>query len=763
MAEKPKAAEVELNLLMVEDSEDDADLLVRQLERGGYHLDRARVDNAADLRSALASKPWDLIVSDYNMPGFTGVDALAIVRGTGNETPFIFVSGTMGEDTAVAALKAGAQDYLIKGKTGRLLPAIERELREARARRERSVLEAEQRAMEERYRQVLTLAADGIVVADGDLRIAIFNRGAERIFGYAASDVIGRPIDMLWPAETSDVNGRRIAELLAAPMKAGVAASEFTARRANGEAFSAEATVSRLDENGRSTVTMILRDVGERRRAEKKLRQLSRAVEQSANFVIIANAESVIEYVNPGFEEATGYVAAEVVGRRPFFWKLAPPVVDEVWAGALAGNDWHGEFDNVRKDGTLLSVSATVSPVTDEDGRISHVIAIEEDITRRREVEAQLRQAQKMEAVGNLTGGMAHDFNNLLAVVIGNLDILCGRREDDPDVQELVKEALDAAVRGADLTRRLLAFARRQPLQPQEVDLNELIGGTVKLLRRMLDADVEISLDLAPDVWSVVVDPAQLAASVTNLATNARDAMPKGGRLSISTANRVVDAEHPTVKPGKYVVITVSDSGIGIPAEVIAHIFEPFFTTKETGKGSGLGLSMVYGFMSQSCGHITVDSEPRAGTTFRLFLPRGQSTSAEKTVVSSDPEDLHGHGKTVLVVEDVALLRRVVVRQLDELGYRPVEADSVAGAVAILERQPIDILFSDVIVGSGATGFDLGRVVNSRWPTTRVLFTSGFPQARLNAGSGPPPNARILNKPYRKNDLAKALAEAQSC
>ncbi|MEJ0097136.1 MAG: ATP-binding protein [Bauldia sp.] len=279
----------------------------------------------------------------------------------------------------------------------------------------------------------------------------------------------------------------------------------------------------------------------------------------------------------------------DVVGRKPFFWKLAPQVVDEIWAAALAGLDWHGEFDNIRKDGTLLSVSATVSPVADEDGRISHVIAIEEDITRRREVEAQLRQAQKMEAVGNLTGGMAHDFNNLLAVVIGNLDILCGRREQDPDVQELAREALDAAVHGADLTRRLLAFARRQPLQPQQVDPNELITGTVKLLRRMLDAGIEIPLALAPEVWSVVVDPAQLAASITNLATNARDAMPGGGRLAIATANAVVDAGYaaaqPSVKPGEYVVITVSDSGSGIPPEAMAHIFEPFFTTKEQGKG----------------------------------------------------------------------------------------------------------------------------------------------------------------------------------
>ncbi|MEX0853168.1 MAG: MASE4 domain-containing protein, partial [Bauldia sp.] len=275
---------------------------------------------------------------------------------------------------------------------------------------------------------------------------------------------------------------------------------------------------------------------------------------------------------------------------------------------------------------------------------------VRDSLARQERTEAQLRQAQKMEAIGNLTGGMAHDFNNLLAVIIGNLDILCGRKKDDPDVQELAGEALDAATHGADLTRRLLAFARRQPLKPQRVVLNDLITDLTKLLGRTLGEDIEISLDLAPGVWPVTVDPAQLEAALTNLATNARDAMPNGGSLIIVTGNRNLDADyaaqHPEVVAGDYAAIEVSDTGEGMTAETAARIFEPFFTTKETGKGTGLGLSMVYGFIKQSGGHINVYSEQGIGTTFRLYLPRVAATVAEG-VQPAATQDSRGKGETV--------------------------------------------------------------------------------------------------------------------
>jgi signal transduction histidine kinase/CheY-like chemotaxis protein len=383
--------------------------------------------------------------------------------------------------------------------------------------------------------------------------------------------------------------------------------------------------------------------------------------------------------------------------------------------------------------------------------------ALKTEITEREQTEARLVQAQKMEAIGNLTGGMAHDFNNLLGVIIGNLDILLETRKDDPEVNELGREAVDAAVRGADLTRRLLAFARRQPLQPHRVDLNELVGGMIKLLSRLLGEDIEVSLDPAADIWPVVVDPAQLEASFTNLATNARDAMPRGGKLMIVTANRHLDADyaamHPDVVPGDYAMIQVTDTGTGMTQETVAQIFEPFFTTKELGRGTGLGLSMVYGFMRQSGGHINVYSELGLGTSFRLYLPRAEA-GAEASVVADEDELPPGRGERVLVVEDDAGMRRVVTRQLTEFGYRVIEAEDAAAALVLLETEGVDLLFSDIVLRGPLSGLELARRAKQKWPELRVVLTSGFPG---KTADGIDAVGRLLVKPYRKLDLAHAI------
>jgi signal transduction histidine kinase/CheY-like chemotaxis protein len=383
-------------------------------------------------------------------------------------------------------------------------------------------------------------------------------------------------------------------------------------------------------------------------------------------------------------------------------------------------------------------------------------------VTEQKQTQAQLRQAQKMEAIGNLTGGMAHDFNNLLGVVIGNLDILCERKKNDAEVQELGNDALEAALRGADLTRRLLAFARRQPLQPQRVDLNQLIEGITKLLSRTLGENIEVALDLDPRLWPVVADPAQLEASLTNLATNARDAMPNGGKLIVATRNSHLDsdyaAQHQEVVAGDYAMIEVSDNGSGIPSEMLGRIFDPFFTTKEQGKGTGLGLSMVYGFMKQSGGHINVYSEPGFGTTFRLYIPRAQDSSVRSTEPATK-EIAAGSGETVLVVEDNASLRRVAERQLKELGYRVLEADNAKSALAILKREQVDVLFTDVVMPGGTTGIELAEKAQAQWPKLRVMLVSGFPDVRLGENGITPVATRLLNKPYRKQELAVALRE----
>ena len=377
------------------------------------------------------------------------------------------------------------------------------------------------------------------------------------------------------------------------------------------------------------------------------------------------------------------------------------------------------------------------------------------------ESEEKLRQSQKMEAVGQLTGGLAHDFNNLLLVIIGNLDQLIESTKD-PLVQEPARQALEAAQRGADLTRSLLAFARRQPLRPQGVAINDLVTRIARLLARMLGERIEVSLELAPDIWTVVADPAQLEAALTNLATNARDAMPRGGRLTIVTANRQLDDDyvlrHPEVTAGNYAMIEVSDTGIGMSPEIAAQIFDPFFTTKARGEGTGLGLSMVFGFVRQSGGHINVYSEQGVGTTFRIYLPRdGHQVEHADPAVAATSEA--GGGETILVVEDNTALRRMVVLQLTALGYRVREAENAAAALAKLESgEPIDLLFADVVMPGNLDGYELARIVRERWPSRRVVLTSGFPG--LSTDRGAARDIPLLSKPYRRNDLARVLRQA---
>ena len=381
----------------------------------------------------------------------------------------------------------------------------------------------------------------------------------------------------------------------------------------------------------------------------------------------------------------------------------------------------------------------------------------------RQSAESQLVQAQKMEAIGTLTGGIAHDFNNLLGVVIGNMDLLRAHVPSASEADELVAESLDAALRGADLTRRLLAFARRQTLNPVRIDVNELVESTAKLLGRVLGESIDVVLELEPNIWPVEVDPAQLESSLMNLATNARDAMPKGGRLRFSTRNRVLDADyaaqHPDVAPGDYAMIAVSDTGTGMTPDVVSRIFEPFFTTKDKDHGTGLGLAMVFGFMKQSRGHINVYSEIATGTVFRLYLPRSDAAVATTRQAMAD-QCPHGQGESILVVEDNAAMRKMVVQQLRALNYTVIEAASAVNALEILEHEAVRVVFSDIVMPGAYNGIDLVRTTLARWPDVRVVLSSGFADPQTLAGLGSAGGVRILIKPYRKDDLAREIRHA---
>jgi nitrogen-specific signal transduction histidine kinase/FixJ family two-component response regulator len=403
--------------------------------------------------------------------------------------------------------------------------------------------------------------------------------------------------------------------------------------------------------------------------------------------------------------------------------------------------------------------------VFDENGQAKYVIRFSEDVTEQRQTEEQLRHAQKMEALGELTGGLAHDFNNLLAIVIGNLEVLKESLSGDAEQEELIKDAIGAAFSGSELTRRLLAFARRQPLQPERIDMNELIGSICKLLTRTLGEKIEIKLDLDATLPPILADRVQLETAIANLANNARDAMPKGGRLIIATRSAYLDEtyarHHGELESGAYVSMEVTDTGHGMTPDVIKRIFEPFYTTKGLGAGTGLGLSMVFGFMKQSDGHINVYSEPGRGTTFRLYFRPADAAAVETIVDGPALQPTQEVGGTILVVEDNSKLRQVVVKQLSGLGFHVLEVDNAKTALDLIKsRVNVDLLFTDVVLPGDMDGIALAREVVARRPGIKVLLTSGFPGALLADAQEMGETLRLLNKPYRKDELTHAVREA---
>ena len=514
-------------------------------------------------------------------------------------------------------------------------------------------------------------------------------------------------------------------------------------------------------------------EIAERQQAEQELQRtrafLDVMIESLPAMLLVKDAGTGrCIYLNRAGEDLLGIDRAELVGKtvRDLAQGQDADLIELQDKRALTSDKpyeiYEGTLDT-RKLGKRL-VRTKKLPVPDETGAPKYLLAFSEDITDQRQLEDQLRHSQKMEALGHLTGGLAHDFNNLLAIIIGNLDVLAELRPGDAEQTELVQGAISAALSGSELTKRLLAFARRQPLLPEQVDLNMLVEEISMLLKRTLGQDIAVGLDLDRSIAPVTVDRVQLETAIANLANNARDAMPNGGRLLIATHTAHLDADyaahHAEVVPGSYVAIEVSDSGQGMTPEVAARIFEPFYTTKAPGKGTGLGLSMVFGFMKQSGGHINVYSEPGRGTTFRLYL-RPASTVGVAEDVEAPPlqPEAEAH-ETILVVEDNSQLRQIVVKQLIGLGFEVFEVDNAKRALELLAlKGKVDLLFTDVVLPGEMDGCALAREVVARCPDSKVLLTSGFPGARLTDMQTLGTSVRLLSKPYRKEDLARTVRE----
>jgi PAS domain S-box-containing protein len=402
-------------------------------------------------------------------------------------------------------------------------------------------------------------------------------------------------------------------------------------------------------------------------------------------------------------------------------------------------------------------------PFTTEDGDSKYILCIARDLTESKQLETQVREMQRLDAVGLLTGGIAHDFNNLLAVIVGSVELVREKLPDESEMAKYADEAINAAMRGADLVRRLLAFARKQHLDPVAVDLNERLQSIVPLLERTLGETIKVQVNSPKNLWPARIDPTQFDDALVNMSINARDAMPGGGTLTIETANIELDedyaAHHMEVEPGEYVMLAVSDTGAGMPPEVIARAFEPFFTTKEEGKGTGLGLSQVFGWVKQSGGHIKIYSELDHGTTIKLYLPRASAVTRETAAQPAEETSTRGH-ETILVVEDNPNVRRTVGRQLADLGYTVLEAENGESAIALIESgEPFDLMLTDVVMPGGISGYDLAEAAEAMRPSCKVLFTSGY-TALAASGRRPAGKGTLLSKPYSKRKLGQVIRSA---
>jgi PAS domain S-box-containing protein len=486
--------------------------------------------------------------------------------------------------------------------------------------------------------------------------------------------------------------------------------------------------------------------------------------------IVLIDVKGSILSFNPACERLFGYAPNDVIGRNVKM--LMPPVYSDNHDRYLGNYKRTGERKIIgigrevfgqRKDGSIFPMYLSVGEARQE--RVSIFVGIISDLSARRETEERLRRSQRMEAIGQLTGGIAHDFNNLLAIVSGNLELLLELSDARADVRELASEAMKASDRGAELVRRLLAFARKQQLEPRAINLNERLPEIVQLLGRTLGEAVQIRTLGADDLWDALADPTQVDDALVNLAINARDAMTEGGVLTIETANVFLDegyaGQHIDVSAGEYVMLAVTDTGVGMNAEIAARALEPFFTTKPAGRGTGLGLSQVYGFVKQSGGHVTIYSEPGLGTTVKMFLPRSAPSSTGWNG-ERDKSGLPPHGnETILVVEDNPDVRRLVRLQLTELGYTIHEAGNGPEALKML-RSPlsVDLMFTDVVMPEGMTGYELAALARECRPGLKIMFTSGY----TAIGAGQDAESRtagpLLSKPYRKRDLAHFIRSA---
>ena len=754
-----------LRILILEDVPMDAELMEYELERARIPFLSRRVDSRDAFLDALEEFGPDLILSDYTLPRFDGMTALSLAKERAPSIPFLIVTGSVNEETAVGCMKAGATDYLLKSNLARIGPAIEAALERSRAHAQRVEAEAALAASERRFRSLVQNSSDLVTILAPDGTILYASDSAERIVGYAPGDLVGSSL-------LSYLDGNGVLTVRGLLQNGhgrtnGDGAIEFCLRRADGSPVWLEAVGTNLltDATIRGIV-LNARDVSERKRADRALRESEERYrdlfDNASDLVCMTAPDGSLLYVNHAWQQGTGYVEAEI-GRMQVLDLVHPDsrahytqVLERVLKGERLD---HVELVFVPKTGAPITVEGNLS-CTFKDGQPSVVRGIYRDVTERKRVEEQLRRAERMQAAGKLAGGVAHEVNNMMTGVIGFSEFLLRSLEDGDPRRSDVEEVIKAGTRAADVTRQLLAFTRQQFLQPEVLEVNAVVNDMVKMLRRSLGEDHVLELQLSPDAGLLRADRGQLEQVLINLVLNARDAIPRHGRVSIQTAPAVWDEVYAQrhggvdLPLGSYVMLAVSDTGSGMDPEVQARIFEPFFTTKAIGQGTGLGLSTVYGIVKQSGGYVWVYSEPGEGSVFKIYLPAAQPEQSGQSTreVREAPT---GGSETILVIEDEDVVRHLASRGLTDQGYSVVQARNGVQALKYIEQHPgtIDLVISDVVMPEMG-GRELGESLARVEPGLPVLFMSGYTGEDVVQRGLLDPGAPFQQKPFTPAGLA---------
>lgn len=868
----------------MEDEPNDAELDMRELQRAGYNPVWKRVETELDFLAEL-DQGWEIILADYNLPSFDGLRALELLTTRKLDIPFILVSGAIDCDKAVTVMKAGANDYIMKDDLGRLAPTVEREMRDAAERREHLLANQALRESEERFRVLVEDSPDGIGIYQSGSLVFINSSGARQLGASTKEELLGLKAEKIIHPEdfpyTMELLKRRMAG------ETSVHPAEVRYVRVDGTILSVEVTVTPMTFDGNPAVQFVARDITERNRREKEMRdsrelycslvetlpqavfrkdreghfvfcnqrfcddlsrsneeilgktdadffepriaaayrqddlrvidsgspvdqveeykgpdgktkfvhtvktplrdssgntigiqgifwdvtelklmaqahaQLAKAVDQTAEAIIITDVHGHIQYANPAFETITGYSREEVIGKNPRILKSGRHDAEfyrKMWETISAGNVWTGDMFNKRKNGTLYEENVTISPMRDAAGQIVNYVAVKRDITERKNLEAQLMRNQRIESIGLLAGGIAHDLNNVLAPILMSVELL-EMKFSEEGTQKTLSTIGASAQRGAELIKQVLAFSKGTQGGRTTLQLRHVIREIQGIVRQTFPKSIELQIDLPKDLWTVDGDATQLHQVLMNLCVNARDAMPSGGRITITAENQIVDQTfaqmNPEAKAQPYVILIVADTGTGIPPEVRDRVFDPFFSTKEPGKGTGLGLYTVMTVVRGHGGFLNVYSEVGRGTRFKVYLPATISPELEAKAAERTGM-LRGHGELVLLVDDEAAIRIVGEQILTALGYRVLTAEDGAEAVALGIQQITDLklLITDMmmpIMDGAATIRALRRLA----PGLKVIAMSGLDSTDQERDPSKTGANAFLSKPFTAETLAR--------